>query len=452
MLGVLDAAWPAAAVATTILVTHFAVVERSLTPVTSLAILGVVGLGFALWLSPRTVRTDGGRVFLLAFLVNAAVTVVLYQLLQEYHGVPYFAGGTDDLFYDRLGRDFWRTGILTPREAADASVGVSKYYGYPLTVAWSYLLVDPIGGAHGAVPRYLNVMGGGLLAVLVLRLGLRLGYSREVAKLSAYFVAVYPFLGFHHALVLRDTLTALFITGATVAFIEAWGRRKVWPQVPLLIALLLVLQTYRDSSAYLLVVSLGVAFLFSPQEEERRGVRLMVAGLLLLGLAAAGPLLFDLAQYAYRYQGVYTAVSAGTSGPGSAAMSLLDLPFPLNLLARIPLGLMWPLPVLRGDPADLYRNIGALVWYPLLPFIIVGWVRAFAEPRRRPVAVIALFLFLGVALVTLHYRHMVQYVPFLILFGIGGYRETPGSRTPAAALSFLAAATAVGMYTSLKFG
>lgn len=425
-------------------------VDGVLTPLTVLVLLFSLGAPLAAAIAPAQCRMDALRIYVLSFCFNAVAAIVLYQLLNERYGVPYLLGGTDDQLFDTLGRDLWGQGILGLGEGRQVVSGLSKYVGYPMTVAWTYWVADLMGGPHSIAPRYLNVLGGAILAVLVFRLALHLEYSRTVAKLSAYLVGIYPFLAFHNSLVLRDTLAAVFIMGATVGFLEMWQRGRVWPHLAIVIGLLALLTTYRDSSAFLLVVSFGLVYLICPQQGgTRAGRALVVAGMVMLAVLGARTL-FELAQYAVRYQAVYLQVSAGTSGANSVAMQLLRLPFPLDIVVRVPLGLIWPLPIPSRDPAEFLRNSGAALWYPLVPFIVLGWASSFRNSHRRPTAIITVVFFLAVALVTLASRHMTQYVPFLLLFGVGAYHELPRTRLPVLMLACVGSACALGLYLFMK--
>lgn len=449
LLSMLGGAAPVFACLAATMLLGFGVREGVVSPFILATLLALVGVALVRLTSARVEARALTRLFVTVFAINLVVAVALYLLLEARYGVPFLIGGTDDRAFHEAGLMLYERGALSPAAARDELLGVASYIGYPLIVAWTYAFGEAIGHLHTMLPRVFNCFMGGILALLVYRVARAAGYRPGVSLGAAYFAGLYPFLVFHNALILRDTIIAVLIL---IALYASMGLTLSWRgavRAGVIAACLVLLLDFRDASAVLLAVSLLAAGL---AESLRRSMLARVAAV------AAGALvlvfLFDQLAYWYArgalYQQAYLQLMAGRSAANSLGMALLGLPFPFDLITRLALGLMWPLPVLVGDPAEVFKNAGALVWYPLVPFVVRGWIRAFSSRSARPAAVTALLFFLGVSLVTMAFRHMTQFVPILVIFGVAEFSRGSMQRLLWLSSGFLAAGLALTAYAVLK--
>lgn len=450
LLSMLGGAAPLFAALASIALLGFGVREGVVSPFILAVVLALAGFGLVRLTSARSEARALSRLFVTVFSVNLIVAVVLYLLLEARYGVPFLIGGTDDRAFHEAGLMLYERGALTPAAARDELLGVASYIGYPLVVAWTYAFGDAIGHLHTMLPRVFNCFMGGLLALLVYRVARAAAYRPGVALGAAYFAGLYPFLVFHNALILRDTIIAVLILTTLYA---AMGLELSWRgavRAAVVVACVVLLLDFRDASAALVVLSLLVIGL---TESVRRSIVARIAAVAVAGIVVV--FLFDQLAYWYArgalYQQAYLELMGTRSAADSLGMALLGLPFPFDLVARLLLGLMWPLPVLAGDPAEVFKNAGALVWYPLVPFVVRGWIRAFSSHRARPAAVTALLFFLGVSLVTMAFRHMTQFVPILVIFGIAEFSRGSMQRLLWLSAGFLACGLGLAAYAVLKF-
>jgi hypothetical protein len=448
---VLGAAAPVFAVAAVLVLIVFSLREQITSPVLFVIPLAAVGMMLAWVLAFASDKRALAKLFVVVFAYNITIAVLLYVLLDAKYGVPYFIGGTDDEIFHNAGLILFQRRALGFAAAAEQLTGVTSYIGYPLTVGWIYAVGDGLGAAHSVLPRLFNAFAGSVVAVLVYRLARDMAFNSRIAFGAAYLAGLYPFLAFHNALILRDTLVAVFVLATLCAYLELQPTPRGVIKAAIMLGSLLVLYYYRDASAALLALTLCVIASWSLLRRNALMRAVVITGVIVLGVVLSSELA---AWYTrgVRYQTLYMEFMGYRAGSGSIGILLLGLPFPFDLLARMVVGLMWPLPVLAADPAQGFMNLGALLWYPLLPFIIGGWVRAFGNTATRPVAITSLTLFLGVALVTLAYRHMTQYVPMLLIFGVAEFSRRSRHQLLLFGVGALGASVAGGIYMVLKFG
>ncbi|PDV99981.1 hypothetical protein [Candidatus Chloroploca asiatica] len=374
------------------------------------------------------------NLFLAVFAIRVISSILFYYAWSFYGGVPFYgAKYYGDFLTD--GEDFYRWGIMASDlpfwdYAGLQDIVRSRYYGYIYTLGFVERFSGLFMGDSSSLnARILNSAIVGFVAVIIARLGMRkLDMGRYAPLGAAYLFAIYPASIMVSADVTRDTIVALLVLLLVVNF-EYLRTQRFWFAPLVSFALLtIVLVGFRLESLLPMVVVVSVALVLGHRNHTNRISAPKVLMLFPLGLIALAALLFlvmdGVIQALVIDRGMifYTEriLEYNISDDRSVAGLLLSLPTPFSQLARLFYRLVLPVPIFGRAFDANWSNFSAFLWYPLVPFAVIGVLQGLRHPRRTTYAVAILVYFAGVALTTLNERHAMQYMPLLMLFAVFG--------------------------------
>ena len=402
----------------------------------ALALFGTMGAALASLRGPAVFR-----LFIAVYCCSVLATVALYFCYLGRYGAPYYVGGSDDLAYEtsaaavaeRLGA--LEYGQIRGNVVPEAHNSV----GYVYLVSLLYRTASAVGGFHTLVPRLLNSLVLGWIAVLTYELSRDEGLSPRFAGAAALYVGLAPVMLYAAAHTFRDIVTSFL----TLFALHAWRRRRDdrrrgrfvgWICTILIAALLTQLRLYQ---AYIpLAVALTADFasaLWPPRSTIPSLLRLAMPVVLCLALLVA--FRGEIAGLATRLStqvGTYSSYRVGLSD-GLSAYVFRARP-PLSFVLRALYALVSPIPILSTEPERLFLSAGTVLQFSFLPFLGLGLLRAVRDPSRWYLLVAFLLLFAGFALVSFTWRHLTQVIPVAAVLAATGY---PGTRRRALGLSLL---------------
>jgi len=411
-----------------------------------LLLAGFVAAGFAVARTepPRT-RIVSLNVFALALAMR--VLWLIAATVGAGHGASPFLGPDSSAYWEGaidLVSQHFHLGVLPPAYYGTYDVG--QYYLFASVVA--------LFGAHVVALQMLNAGLSALTAPLAFGIA-RLTVPRG-ARAIGVFVALSPSLTALSAMdLLKDpsvifaTLVALLATLRLLR--ERTGLRLIGPVSAALMAFLYLRMTRFYAFAYVeyaTVGAIGLALLLCGRAGARR--RAAVAALLCVFGAAEiipvpvgwppTPLLFAsqvgyvldtpsmrlypaglMHRFRYRQQPEMDRTPQDLATVATNLVRRVLGPFPWVAPPR------WSLRTLQAGDYFLYP--GMLLWYAILPFVVVGFTIAgratFRRSPRMPMSVAVLWLFtagysLQYLLINVSYRQREAIVPLLLVFAWWG--------------------------------
>jgi hypothetical protein len=372
------------------------------------------------------------RIFVLVYCVAVCAAIVLYTIYVQRYDAPYYIGGSDDLVYEHDAQavvsslDFWeyggiRGGVVKPSHNS---------VGYVYLVSLIYRVAEPFGGFHTMLPRLLNCLTLGMLAVLSYRLAKLHGLSERTSRWCALVVGLLPIMVYNSIHTFRDIIVSLL----TLLVVYLWAsnhrvsgvrtRLILWAQT--LVIALVVSQLRMAQAVAILTIAL-IGDLLSSRTRIRTfsapGLyRLAVIVLVLVAVLFVLPnTVGSFAQRLVRGQSGYTEYRLGLSD--GLAARVFGAPVPLTYVLRIPYALITPLPVLSKQLERLWLSLGTVAWYLLLPFFVLGFAHSARCRARFQLLGAFLLLFGGTALISFSERHVSQFLPYgILLAGVGWER------------------------------
>lgn len=429
--------------------------EASVVPIFHFA-FGILGYTIA----RRWGRAES-RIFLWAYCGATLAAIALFAVYNERYGTPYYVGGSDDLGYERAAQAV--ASYLDVYEYGEMTDVVEKQFhrsiGYVYLVSLLYRVAEPFGGFHTMLPRLLNCMAQALIATLTYRVARQYGLTDRSALWTALFVGFSPIMVYNAIHTFRDTIATLlilwvvYVWGTGTHRLHIWRRFFLWVQT-LIVAGFVSQLRVAQAVAILGIAAIGDLFLprgklrFSSLDSLYRLALATVLCLVVFGLFWDDALGFLLRML--DAQARYTVYRVGLSDGLSAYV--FGAPAPLNFILRVPYALVTPLPILSTSPDRLWLSVGSLLWYFLLPFLIIGLVHTAGDRSKVQLLGAFVILFGGMALITFTSRHISQFLPFGTLIAGIGLERYRRYRTTIWLLTGWFGGCLVLAYTFLKYG
>jgi hypothetical protein len=337
--------------------------------------------------------------FLFAFLLRIVATLILhyYSIQIGREGYYPFSVGSDDRFHYGIATEV----AFRLRESYFVEPQVFMGFYYPVFLGMFYA----VSGASLLAGQLLNAWLGALTVIPVYLLTRRLSNNCTKASLASLLVALYPSHIFNSTQLLKDSLVVLLGLIALYELVSLLQRFNVIGTARLLLWLI-ALVLLRGYVAYSLVLVTAVSLLFSLHFSRPRRAFYLIALVLVAGLtlSAMGRGFLGIRQIVAMLNPEFlssfreTAYSIG----GSSLGLRLDYSSPLTFLRGGSVSLMYL--VLAPFPWQIrslewgLAGLEMLGWYAILPLVLKGSVTAISKPLHRPVLLLALGLFIAIAL------------------------------------------------------
>lgn len=393
-------------------------------------------LGYAI--ARRWGRVES-HIFAWVYCVAVLSAIIIFNIYVQRYGTPYYVGGSDDLIYERDAEAV--VSRLSVWDYGSIRGGVVKQthnsVGYVYLISLLYRAAEPLGGFHTMLPRLLNCLVLGMLAVLTYRLAKLYSLSEITSRWCALLVGLLPIMVYNSIHTFRDVIVSLL----TLWVVYIWAMESTTPAVhrrillwaqTFLIALIVTQFRAAQAVAILAVALIGdlwssqvKARAFSARSLYRLALVLVVLATLLFVLPDT---LSSFAQRLGRGQSAYTQYRLGMSD-GLAAY-VFSAPVPLTYVLRVPYALITPLPILSAQLERLWLSAGTVIWYLLLPFFVLGFIRSVHSRSKSLLLGAFLLLFGGTVLISFSQRHISQYLPYGILIAEMGWERYRAHRIP----------------------
>jgi len=366
------------------------------------------------------------RTFLLAFAVRIVAVYLLYGLLTVHHSTL-FVG--DDVQYDReaaLVQLYWHG-----KTALHPTIGFGSDWNYP----WINAVILQFSPSFLLLPRVVNAFAGALAAAFAASASRRLFGSERAGRATGLLAALLPSYVIWSSLNLREAwiwLGVSLLAYAVSRFPEV-GVRSVSRVVLLAFA---ILAAFRPWAFFVLIAGLALGLLLAfPRGRARAAsaLALIAVSALVFGSLGATTSLFH-ALGERSLPEIHNTFAIG----GSALQPVRDFGNGGTALSYAPQTLVYvvlgPFPGSVRGLRGLFSVPEVLVWYSLLPFVLMGLGRGLrSRPTSGwPLVGMAGGLIVAISLVEanggLIYRHRLMAFLVLLIFAGGGWERFRSKR------------------------
>jgi hypothetical protein len=334
--------------------------------------------------------------FFIAFFVRASAVVITHSLsiLLGYEG---FAYRGDDPLYQRLATEI---ATLLGQGRISEAFHYTDFF-YPKVLAGLYLLSGP----NLLVGKALNAWIGSLTPILAYRIMQQVGINSRKAFFAGLIIALYPSHIYHSSQLFKDPLTITAALAAVFLVLALFDRFKLTYVIQVIIWFIILLQL-RYYFAIIFLISVLISSVL--RLHYKKGVRLVLIGLMLLGLGFTMERLgvgFFSAQVLKTLNPEFLAVlrEADYSWGGGAIGVRIDFFNPFGFLQTYIVSLIYllfaPFPwyAMRG-PQWMMAVIETLVWYSIFPFVFKGAIKGIGKPKVCMLVVFGLGMLATIAL------------------------------------------------------
>lgn len=367
------------------------------------------------------------KIFLVALIVRTAVSATIHFM-----GLTEFFA-TDWILYEQTGSDladYW-WGDAPPTELAQARA--LNFNG----TAWGISLF--VGAIYAAVGRNLLAAQlviaaiGAAMAPLAYLCAYQIYSNRRVAVLSGYIVALMPSLVLWSSLVLKDSIIIFFLLLTHYAALKLQEKLS-YRYVAVLLFALSGVMTMRYYIFYIAAVAVVGSFVIGQKNTMRsivgRSVAIVVIGVSLGYLGILRNSQFEISEMTSleRIQlSRKDLMQSAASGYGED----LDVSTTEGAITALPVGFAYlmlsPLPWQFTSTLAMTTLPEMILWWSMLPFLVIGLVYSFKNRLRKCIAVMtfSLMLTLGYSIlqgnVGTAYRQRAQIQVFLLMFVAVGW-------------------------------
>ncbi|MQY79720.1 MAG: hypothetical protein GH151_11085 [Bacteroidetes bacterium] len=343
------------------------------------------------------------------------------------YGVPYIAGGSDDLFFEKGSKMLASMGHFVTTEDIRAPIGTS-HKGYHVFLTNLIVLAEKIDSYHTVLPRLINILCAAMISGFTYILGIHVGLNRKIASFAAILFGIHPSVLFFSSVVLRSLIIAFLASLVVLGYILAQSGKvnKVCLGLFLLFISALVLFYFRSWQ----VPAMGVLILLSYilTKSKVKGfykVCIVTIAVVLLLLAVRSPI-----ENSFRIiggsilrdkhmLGIPQLTHAERQNAGLARY-IFNQPFPLNLPLQVAYALVSPIPQFSRNLTTLHSSFFSLLFTLCLPALFIGSQIAWKVRKIRWLDIVFWGLFIGIAMSSFKGRQFIQTLPYcFILMGLG---------------------------------
>ncbi len=406
------------------------------------------------------------RVFLVIFGFRLCVLAALHFMLVHGYGEPYWDfgadGGDERWFYERAERFSiaWQQGAI---------VEMVPQWQEMTTFGWLFIvgvirgIASALGGDTVFNAKLVSCVATAIMVAYTYKITLRVA-DAATAQRSLFVGFILPDYWFYGSTLMRDAFISLLLALTFCQFVEIAKVRFRWWRLLLALAVNFgVLGFLRLELPVVVAGVAGMCMLVSGthgRPRETTGTRVVGTILMLVFAASAGALLWRLGWGYVEYRiGVSATVGIEQASAGSVGAKILGMP----IYMRVPLSfahlLLTPLPPwgdlqsLGVTPNGLLGTISGIVWWMLLPFLLIGFVTCLRGNLKKYMWIWATSMGIGMLLAvssSIMPRWRLMIMPFLVVILAVGCRQW----RHLTALPFLSVSVIpalLGLYWALKY-
>lgn len=375
--------------------------------------ISVLVIFFACLLSLNFVVSSKDKIRIMVFfLIGTIVATGFYHYWITFYENSYFLGKkSDDWQYDvywtenfieRYGLNL--TKLPDHLNNIESSLGIlHNSKGYVSLVILFRWIASFLDGYHTMMPRIFNIYILALIAYFSSKISYFYSSSTKVKRITQSVVFFFPVMLFNSVYVFRDTIVSLILV---LIYYLLVTRRFALRSIIWVMILMFILYFFRTSTFF---VALLVIFMLYLNPQKIRA-RLVIAGILfsLIALYVLQDILLNLSRQLTEYE------KLNTERFGGIGSRIFGLPLYLGAIPRIIYMIFTPVPNFSGFH-QIYVSISAFIQVFTFPFLYFGLRNTKIDLKLK---LTFLLFFLGIAMSTATFRHVMMYLPFGIIITV----------------------------------
>ena len=394
----------------------------------SFLIFGILG-----FLLTSFVEPEANALYLLLYFISTIISLLLYFNFNEIYGSPYWGGGSDELMYEDVGKEFALNYGFFDYSSIRGELVVPWHnsIGYIYLIGILTKMSIFLGGVHTMIFRIFNSACLGILCVFVYSISKKVLLNRNTVVWTAIIVGIMPIMLWVAGQTLRDVIASLFLViGTQVWVCNSFGKHSISTITKIIVTVMLffVLFEMRKGQAFILLATSIAGLMVSTRYNN-------VVFKFLLSSAVLGGLLFfyfsidgakEILEFSLQAED-YSKYRVEDTGGGLSSVVFASPP-PLSYFLRTLYALISPIPEINFKAYKSLLSLGTIFQFFFIPFLFIGIRKSF-ESRYSQVLFLSFLLpFIGMSMFTFTIRHIVQYLPFGIILTSLGYEQYQGNR------------------------
>ena len=357
---------------------------------------------------------EDSNLLILFFNIGIIICIFFYLYWIEFYGNSYYLGRkSDDWQYDF----YWTEGFIEKYginlskidehlNSIEPNLGFlhnSKgYVAFIIILRWLSSFFD---GYHTLIPRIVNIFFLLLTAIYSSRISFVYSKSNKIRAITLLSIFFYPVLLFNSVHVFRDSIITFILVYIFYLLINP--QKKNAATYIVIVSLLFVLFNFRVESAIITIFMIIILHLKS-------SFRMILFALIIFFII--GLIIFrEHFDNLFRLVDYYSQFNAERMG--AIGGKIFSLPILIGLIPRIIYLIFTPVPNFTSFH-QLYTSISAILQIISFPFLFWGILKNKIDSH---LLITFLMFFIGVAISTATFRHVMMYLPFGIIATIISY-------------------------------
>jgi hypothetical protein len=410
------------------LVSIFALYVELPSIIISFLIFGILGFLLASFIEP-----EANTLYLLLYFISTIISLLLYFNFNEIYGSPYWEGGSDELMYEDVGKEFaLNYGFFDYSSIRGELVPPwHNSIGYIYLIGILSKMSFFLGGNHTMIFRIFNSACLGILCIFVFSISKKVLKNRNIVVWTAIIVGIMPLMLWVAGQTLRDVIASLFLViGTQVWVCNSFGKHSTSTITKIIVTVLLLLALFefRKGQAFILLIT-AIAGLMVGTRYNNVVFKFILSSVILGGLlffyfsidGAKEILEFSLQAEEYS---IHRVENTG----GGLSSVVFASPPPFSYFLRTLYALISPFPEINFNAYKIFLSLGTGFQFFFIPFLFIGIRKSFDSRYSQVLFLSFLLPFIGMSMFTFTIRHIVQYLPFGIILTSLGYEQYQGNR------------------------
>lgn len=354
------------------------------------------------------------RYILNSFIIGCIIVIGFYFYWLEFYGNEYYLGSfSDDYYYDKI----WSEGFIDRYginlfklneflNGIEPNLGyLHNSKGYVAFIIILRYISSFLDGYHTMIPRIINILFLALSSYYCSKIAYHYTKKEEIRKPVFLSVFFNPVMIFNSSHVFRDTIVAFVIV---YIFYLLMSNKSLIKYI-LVFFLIVILYYFRSAAAF---TTIFVVLILSIRAKSIKKL------IILSSLIFAIVVYFFLSDYvSILFQQADSYTQLNVERMGNLGSKIFSLPLIIGIVPRLIFLIFTPVPNLSSFH-QFYISISAILQVIYFPFLFWGMLKNKINPSLM---FTFLLLFMGIALSTATFRHVMMYLPFGITITVISY-------------------------------
>ncbi len=373
---------------------------------------------FFIFFSILSLFYSGRNNNLLLINIGFFTSIFFYEYWDIFYGSHYFGGHlSDDYNFDvRWTKGYHNKYGINPiyifkhLYLVEGGSGVlHNSIGYVYINVFLRYIGDFIGGHHTLNPRFLNVFFLFQLSVYSGKIAEYYWKNKKIKNTVKYVVFLFPVMLFNSAHIFRDTLVSLILVYTFYGYLK-YKRNALFIAFSLILFFLLFY--LRKANAVILLFT--ILLLLVSEKKIKQYFSLSIVTFVVLSILTVSIFSDEILTLINRYTEMNSERFSGIGG------KFFSLPIHIGFIPRLTFLIFVPA-IGIGSFYQFILSFGTISQILFFPFLFFSFWNNKIDLRLRITFII---YFVGVALSTATFRHVMMYLPFAVILVVYQFNST----------------------------